>query len=174
METIIYNIKSEGIVRRKPVLYFSVYGTTKSVAREIAGLTKADLVEIKPVVPYDSHRDHYNALARSVKNEHDKDMRPKIKNEIYITDYDDIFIGYPIWWYTFPMIVYTLFDKYDFSGKAIIPFNTHLGSRDSGTYEVIRQLEPMAKVLDGLSVEMREAEHGAESVVNEWLKSHGY
>ena len=75
------------------VLYFSVYGTAKIVAEEIAKQTGADITEIEPVVPYDSDRDHYNALARYAKKEHDEDMRPEIKNEIDIASYDTIYIG---------------------------------------------------------------------------------
>ena len=73
-----------------------------------------------------------------------------------------------MWWYTFPMIIYTFFDKYDFSGKTIIPFNTHMGSGDGGTYDTIRKLEPKAKVLTGLPVEMRDAENGPAKAVERW------
>lgn len=155
------------------VLYFSVYGTAKAVAEEIAKQTGADLVEIEPVIPYDSNRGNYNALAAYAKKEHDEDMRPAIKNEINIDDYDNIFIGYPMWWYTFPMIIYTLFDKYDFSGKTIIPFNTHMGSSDGGTYKTIAELEPNARILRGLPVEMSAAERGCGSSVSTWLNSLG-
>lgn len=151
------------------VLYFSVYGTSKLVAEEIARQTGADLLEIEPVVPYDSDRNHYNALARLAKKEHDEDMRPAIKNELPIADYDTIYLGYPMWWYTFPMIIYTLFDRYDFSGKTIIPFNTHMGSRDGGTYRTIKELAPKAKVLEGLPVEMSDAERGPAKAVERWL-----
>ena len=153
------------------VVYFSVYGTAKIVAEEIARQTGADLTEIVPAIPYDSDRDHYNALARLAKKEHDEDMRPAIQNEIDIASYDRIYIGYPMWWYTFPMIIYTFFDKYDFSGKTIVPFNTHMGSGDGGTYETIRKLEPNAKVLEGFPVEMRAAENGPAKAVGKWLKS---
>lgn len=151
------------------VLYFSVYGTAKRVAEEIARQTGADIQEIVPLVPYDSDRNHYNALARLAKREHDEDMRPAIKNPIRLDGYDNIFIGYPMWWYTFPMILYTLFDQYDFSGRTIIPFNTHMGSGDGGTYQTIRKLEPNARVLAGLPVEMRDAERSAEAAVRRWL-----
>ena len=127
---------------KKLVLYFSVYGTAKAVAEEIARQTGADLMEIEPVVPYDSDRNHYNALAKLAKKEHDEDQRPAIKNTIPVGEYDTIYLGYPMWWYTFPMIIYTLFDQYDFSGKTIIPFNTHMGSGDGGTYATIRKLAP--------------------------------
>ncbi len=153
------------------VLYFSVYGTAKTVAEEIAKQTGADLVEIQPALPYDSNRENYNALAAYAKREHDEDMRPEIKNDINIKGHDNIFIGYPMWWYTFPMIIYTLFDKYDFSGKTIIPFNTHMGSSDGGTYRTIAELEPNARVLRGLPVEMSEAERGSEKAVAKWLKA---
>ena len=76
-----------------------------------------------------------------------------------------------MWCYTFPMIIYTLFEQYDFSGKTIIPFNTHMGSRDGGTYEMIRKLAPKATVLEGLPVEMSEAENGPADAVTKWLKS---
>ena len=153
------------------VIYFSVYSSTKIVAEEIARQTGADIREIIPAVPYDSDRSHYNALARYAKKEHDEDMRPAIREVLPIADYDTIYIGYPMWWYTFLMIIYTLFDQYDFSGKTIIPFNTHMGSRDGGTYETIKKLAPGARVLEGLPVEMSSAERGPAKAVEKWLKS---
>ena len=161
------------IMSRKLVLYFSVYGTAKAVAEEIARQTGADVMEIEPVVPYDSNRDHYNALAKLAKKEHDEDQRPEIKSEIPVGEYDTFYIGYPMWWYTFPMILYTMFDRYDFSGKTIIPFNTHMGSGDGGTYRTIRKLEPNATVLEGLPVEMTQAEKSPEPAVSAWLKKLG-
>lgn len=154
---------------KKLVLYFSVYGTAKKTAEEIAKQTGADLCEIEPAAPYDGNCDHYNALARLAKKERDEDMHPAIRNEIPVEDYDVIFIGYPMWQYTFPMILYTLFDRYDFSGKTVVPFNTHMGSGDGGTYQTIRELEPDATVLEGLPVEMRDAENGAEERIAKWL-----
>ena len=156
------------------VLFFSVYESTKAVAREIAAQTGADLVEIEPVTPYDSNRNHYNSLARYAKKEHDEDMRPAIKNEIDVDGYDNIFIGYPMWWYTFPMIICTLFEKYDFSGKTVIPFNTHMGSGDGGTYETVKELCPKSKVLPGLPVEMSDAERGVPEKISRWLAEINY
>lgn len=154
---------------RKLVLYFSVYGTTKIIAETVAMQINADISAIESAVPYDTDRNHYELLARRAKKEHDENMHPKIKSKININDYDVIFIGYPIWWYTLPMILYTLFETYDFSDKVIIPFNTHLGSRDGGTYETIRQLAPGAVVLKGLPIEMQEAEKNPASAVKKWL-----
>ena len=151
------------------VLYFSVYGTAKRIAGEIARQTGADIREIVPAVPYDGNRDHYPALLRTAQKEHDSDARPAIRESLPIADYDRIYIGYPIWCYTFPMIIYTLFGQNDFSGKTVIPFNTHMGSRDGGTYETIRELAPKAKILPGLSVEMRDAETDPAGIVSKWL-----
>lgn len=160
-------------MKKTLVLYFSVYGSGKKVAEEIAKETDSDLVEIEPVVPYDSNREHYNQLAALTKKEHDEDKRPAIKNKLPVDDYDTIFIGYPMWWYTFPMIIYTLFDEYDFSGKTIIPFNTHMGSGDGGTYKTIKKLAPKAEVLEGLPIEMNEAEADASAKIKPWLKKLG-
>ena len=155
------------------VLYFSVYGSTRAVAEEIARQIGADIAEMEPVAPYDSNRAHYDALAALAKREHDSDERPAIKNLPDISAYDTVFIGYPMWWYTFPMIVYTLFDELDFTGKTVVPFNTHMGSRDGGTYGTIAQLAPGATVLAGLPVEMSDAETGASAAVARWLDSIG-
>ena len=153
------------------VLYFSVYGTAKLVAEEIARQTGADIREIVPAVPYDGNRDHYRALLRVAEREHDTDARPGIKEKLPIADYDRVYLGYPMWCYTFPMIIYALFEQYDFSGKTIIPFNTHMGSRDGGTYQTIRELAPKANVFPGLPVEMRDAEEGPAAAVSRWLES---
>ncbi len=153
------------------VLYFSVYGTAQKVAKEIARQTGADILEIVPADAYDSDRSHYSALLRRAQKEHDTNARPVIKEQLPVADYDRIYIGYPMWCYTFPMIMYTLFEQYDFSGKTIIPFNTHMGSRDGGTYRTIRQLAPKANILTGLPVEMSSAETGAAKAVETWLKS---
>jgi flavodoxin len=71
-------------------------------------------------------------------------------------------------------IINTFLEAYDFSGKTIIPFNTHMGSGDGGTYKTIRELEPNAKVLEGLPVEMNAAEKGPEQAVGRWLKNIGF
>lgn len=157
-------------MKKALVLYFSVYGTAEKTAKEIAKQTGADIQEIVPAEPYDSNRDHYNALARRAKKEHDDDVRPAIRNPISIDDYDTIFIGYPMWWYTFPMIIYTLFDQLDFNGKTIVPFNTHMGSGDGGTYKTIKKLEPEARVLEGLPIEMSDAEKGDAEAIHNWLE----
>lgn len=153
----------------KAVVYFSVYETTKAVATEIALQTGADLIEIVPEVPYDGDRDHYDDLAAYAKREHDEDMRPAIANNIDLTAYSTVFVGYPMWWCTMPMIMYTFLEGADLSGKTVVPFNTHMGSKDGGTYRTVCELCPDSTVLDGLSVEMRAAETGPSAAVAKWL-----
>ena len=75
-----------------------------------------------------------------------------------------------MWWYTFPMVIYTLFETYDFAGKTVIPFNTHMGSGDGGTYETVKALCPKANVLPGLPVEMSDAERGVPEKISRWLE----
>ncbi|MFR5787297.1 MAG: flavodoxin [Christensenellales bacterium] len=88
--------------------------------------------------------------------------------------YDTIFIGYPTWWYDLPMVMYSFFDEYDFSGKTIIPFNTHNGSRFSGTIQTIEQLEPNATVIEnGFTVNERNAAK-SQSDIDKWLTGLGY
>ena len=154
---------------RRLVLYFSVYGTAKRVAEEIAFQTGADLLAIEPAVPYDNDRSHYNDLARRAKLGHDMQLRPIIQNTLSIAPYDEIFLGYPIWCDTVPMILLTLLEQADFSGKTVIPFNTHLGARDSGTWQLIREKLLQSQVLDGLAMEMHDAEASSSQAVSWWL-----
>ena len=151
------------------VLYFSVYGTAKRMAEEIAFQTGADLLAIEPAVPYDNDRSHYNVLARRAKLEHDMQLRPMIQNTLPIAPYDEIFLGCPIWCDTVPMILLTLLEQADFSGKTVIPFNTHLGARDSGTWQLIREKLPQSQVLDGLVMEMHDVEASSSQAVSRWL-----
>lgn len=82
--------------------------------------------------------------------------------------------GHAIWWYDMPQVLYSFFDEYDFSGKTIIPFNVHNGSRFSGTIETIQELEPEATVMtDGFTVNERDVPDAAGDVAD-WLEGIGY
>ena len=153
------------------VLYFSVYGSTRWVAAEIARQTGADLVEVIPAVPYDSDQEHYDALSCRVQREYDLDLRPAIRDPLPIDEYEVIFLGYPIWCLSCPMILRTFLEQYDLNGKTIIPFNTHMGSRDGGTWQLIRELAPGALVLEGLSIEMSDVAEKTPQAVRWWLNA---
>lgn len=85
--------------------------------------------------------------------------------------YDVIFIGYPNWWATIPMGVFTFFEEYDFSGKTIIPFCTHEGSRLGRSERDIKKLCPNSNVLEGLAI--RGSINKAQNSVSVWLRKLG-
>ena len=153
------------------VVYFSETGNTQALAKIISDQVGGDFRRIETVKAYPSG----NALYDYAKKERDDDARPELKDlGVNPEDYDVIFVGYPMWWYTLPMPMYTFFDAYDFSGKTIVPFNTHHGSGDGGTYETIKGFEPNATVLEGLPVEGNDMDKNQTSVVVNWLEKIGF
>ena len=127
--------------------------------------------DIAEIIPSEDYPLGYNELADAAKKEADSDARPAIEAlDIDPTSYDTVFIGYPIWWYKMPMVMETFFDTYDFTGVTIIPFNTHAGSHSGGTYDMIRDREPGANVVEGLAVRGEDAgKDSARNSVEEWL-----
>ena len=137
---------------KKLVAYFSASGITQKAAERIAKISGADLFEIKPSVPYTKEDlDWTNKNSRSSVEMKNPDSRPEIANRIpNISEYDTIFIGFPIWWYVAPTIIDTFIEGYDFSGKIIIPFATSGGSGFGKTVEILKALASKeAKWKDG-------------------------
>ena len=154
------------------VVYFSQSGNTQKLAKLISDRVGGDFVRIETVQTYPTE---YNELADFAKNERDNNIKPELKDlGINIDDYDTIFIGYPIWWYQMPMPMYTFFDTYNFDGKTIVPFNTHEGSGNGGTYDDIAELEPKATVLEGLPIRGGDMANDQSSKVDNWLKELGF
>ncbi len=149
-----------------------VLGNTQYVAYVIQENTGADIFRIEPKTPYTTNHDDLVDLA---KEEQNNNARPELKANVENLDqYDTIFIGYPNWWGDMPMILYSFFDANDFSGKTIIPFNTHGGSGFSDTINTISELEPGATVnQDGFTVS-RDNVQDAEPDIVDWLKGLGY
>ena len=112
------------------VAYFSASGTTARAAKALAQAAGADLYEIKPAQPYTSaDLDWMDKKSRSSVEMNDGNARPTIADKVEnMADYDTVFVGYPIWWYTAPRIVNTFLESYDFTGKTVIPFATSGGS----------------------------------------------
>ena len=112
------------------VAYFSASGVTKGVAQQLAEVTGGTLHEIKPAQPYtDADLDWRNKQSRSSVEMQDKSSRPAITDKLKnMQDYDIIYVGFPIWWYTCPTIINTFMEAYDFKGKTVIPFATSGGS----------------------------------------------
>lgn len=150
------------------IVYFSWSNNTETMANYIHEQIGGD---IERIVPVDAYPDNYNETADLAKAQQDNDERPQFEALAYDpTTYDTVFIGYPIWWYSLPMIMETFFDTYDFTGITIVPFNTHEGSKDGGTYEMIREREPGATVLEGLPIRGRDVnDTSSKDEVREWL-----
>lgn len=149
-------------------------GNTAMMASYMKEYLKADSFEIVPVKKYS---DDYEECKKEATNEMNANARPEIQNKIdNFDDYDTIFIGYPIWWGDMPMIIYTFMESYDFTGKTVIPFNTHEGSGNSGTYSTIKSKLSNANVnTNGLALTGRNArtDSGKDETLN-WLKELGY
>lgn len=175
---------SSGSVDKKGktlIVYFSrkdgVYGghlrvgNTKRIADFIQQTTGGDEYEIVPAKEYPKG---YQKTTEVAQQEQDDNARPKIKNKLpAVNGYDNIFIGAPIWWSEYPMIVRTFLDGVDLNNKNVIPFTTHEGSGLGNTKETLRNQYPNAKVLDGFSVNGTDAKN-AKSDVNDWLDNLGY
>lgn len=134
--------------------------------------TGADLFSIQTSVDYPGDIDELIDYASS---EQEEDVRPELTSHIEnLDDYDTVFIGYPLWWYDLSQVMDSFFDEYDFSGKTLIPFDVHNGSRLSDTVETIQELEPDARVItDGFAISQSTVAEETESVAEEvssWLQ----
>lgn len=150
------------------IVYFSHTNNTRTVAEHIQSLTGGDLLELKTVRQYP--REHNETVAVAVQ-ENKNNARPELATVFpaNMNDYDIIFVGYPVWEYTMPMALFSFFDQYKFSGKTVIPFSTHLGSRLGGGPRDIASLCPQATILDGLAIRGPEAAR-SRSDVERWLQ----
>ncbi|MBQ9314674.1 MAG: hypothetical protein IJ220_06785 [Clostridia bacterium] len=121
------------------VVYFSATGTTKQVAEYVKDETNADIFEIIPKEKYTSEDLNWNNNdSRTTKEQNDKNVRPEIENNIDISNYDLIFIGYPIWWGDCPRIVQSFIETGKLNGKTAIPFCTSGSSSISGSENTLK------------------------------------
>ena len=143
-------------------------GNLQVMAQAAVEATGGDLFSIIVTEPYNPE---YNSMAGAAQEDQRNGREFSFVNEIEnLEQYDTVYIGIPVWWGKLPQPMVSFFESYDFSGKTIIPFNTHMGSEDGGTYETIKELEPGATVLPGLPIEMQSAERGPETAVRDWLE----
>ena len=133
------------------VAYFSASGVTKGVAQQLAEVAGADLHEIKPAQPYtDADLDWRNKQSRSSVEMQDRKSRPAITSKLQnMKDYDVVYIGFPIWWYTCPTIINTFIEAYDFQGKTVIPFATSGGSSIKKASEDLKATYPKINWKEG-------------------------
>ena len=151
-------------------------GNTAIVAKMISEKTGADTFEILPETDYYPYT--YAELTDVAKKEQNENARPVIKDTLPdMSQYDTVFIGAPVWWGDWPMIMYTFFENADLSGKNLIPFSTHEGSGLSGFDKKLSSAVSDANVLTGLAIRGNDCQNdkaGVESKVDEWLSELGY
>ena len=145
-------------------------GNTEVIAKKIQGLTGSDLFQIETVKAYP---EDYTETTRVAQDELSGNARPELAGTVADLDsYEVIYLGYPNWWGTMPMAVYTFLDAYDFSGKTIVPYCTHEGSGLGSSERNIKKLCPTAKVLSGLAIRGSGVDR-ADKDVTSWLKKLG-
>ena len=158
------------------VVYFSWSGHLDSMAHWVADETGGDLYRVTAADPYP---EDYNATADRAKQEQDDDVRPEISVDItpeQMSEYDTIFLGFPVWWYDLPMPMWTFLENYDFSGKTIIPFFSHEGSSNgANALPTVEKLAVGATVRsdDALSIRGGNVD-SAENDVRAWVQGLNY
>ncbi len=157
--------KKEIDMSNKKVLiaYYSYSGNTKRVAEKIQQLTNGDIFEI---VPKKAYPNNYNDVVNLAKDEKQKDIKPELTDNGNVKDYDIIFLGTPVWWYTMASPVKTFISNNDFSGKTIVPFCTHGGGGASSTYIDMQKLAKGAKVTEGYTSYENSAK---DSEIADWI-----
>lgn len=160
--------ENDGQHSKTLVAYFSAQGHTKVVAEKVAAVTGGDLFEIEPVNIYtEEDLDGWNESARGTRESKDRTTRPEVANKVDgFENYDTVYLGFPIWWFTAPTIINTFLEQYDTEGKVIIPFATSGGSEYGDTEKDLRVSAPKAtfkpgKVLNGMD----------EPQIKEWIDS---
>lgn len=152
------------------VAYFSASGVTAKAAEALAKAAGADLYEICSEVPYtDADLNWNDKNSRSSKEMQDKNSRPALADtNVGIQNYDTIFLGFPIWWYTAPTIICTFLEAYDFSGKTIVLFATSGGSGFGRTADDLRgSVSPSTVIREGKVFQSRVS----ESEMEKWLRT---
>lgn len=154
-------------MKKRLVAFFSASGTTRKTAQMIAEAGNCDLYEITPKELYTkADLDWMNKKSRSSVEMNDKSFRPEIAGEeLNVDAYDEILLGFPIWWYVAPTIINTFLEKYDFSGKKIILFATSGGSGFGNTVKELQPSAPGATITEG-----RLLNRMSRQEISNWLK----
>ena len=130
--------------------YFSAEGTTAKKAKELAAAVGTDIYEIKPAQPYSAADIKWTNPLSRCNREWIKKARPALDDsQADIQNYDVIFLAFPIWYYTAPLIIRSFLEKYDFSGKKIVLFATSGGSGFGKTAQQLQSSAPGAQIIEG-------------------------
>lgn len=146
-------------------------GNTEIIAKKIDEKIEADIFEIIPLHEYPRH---YHKCTDVAKKEHDKNERPKIINIVsHMEQYDTIYLGYPNWWGTMPMCVWTFLENYDLSNKDIYPFCTHEGSGIATSIEDLKKLCPSSNIKKGFDIYGSQVEEDNQKL-QVWMEENEY
>ena len=150
------------------VAYFSATGTTRAIAVKLAAVTGGTLYEIRPEVAYtDDDLNWRNRKSRSSVEMADPTSRPAFVADLEEAgNYDRIFIGFPVWWYTAPTIINTFLETYDFSGKTVIFFATSGGSNIKKACADFRKQYPALNWKEGALLN-----RASEKEIRKWVEA---
>lgn len=166
-----YGQESSGSGASALVVYFSKTGNTQALAEQIHSLVGGDIFQVVTVKKYP---DEYRPTTEVARVELDNNERPELAAYVENMDsYNTIFIGFPNWWGTMPMAMYTFLEHYDLSGKTIVPFLTHGGGGLQRCEDDIRRVCANSTVTQPLVVNGSQA-RTAQSEVAAWLRSMGW
>lgn len=157
------------------VAYFSWSGNTRDAAKYVAQKLGADEFEIVREKAYPSE---YEACTEEAKREKEANERPAVKGKVEnMKQYDVVFVGVPVWWYTAPMPVFTFLEQYDFSGKTIIPFTTCYTAEYETLNDIVKATSG-SDHLEGLTIVTKEmggkGMDNKHSQIDEWLTRIGF
>lgn len=147
------------------VVYFSWSGNTRAAAEYVREILNTDIFEIIPANRYPSD---YSAMLSQYRREKERDTFPRLANNIDISQYDTIILGYPNWGGDLPWVVKSFLSANNFSGKRIAPLCTHGGGGFARSINSIRELCPNSTILEGFSINGREARNSKNNLQN-WL-----
>ena len=150
------------------VAYFSASGVTARVAETLAAAVGGDIFEMIPAKPYTkADLNWLDKKSRSTLEMKDRNCRTEIASRVDdMSQYDTVFVGFPVWWYREPSIIDTFMESYDFDGVKIIPFCTSGGSRIGDSGKNMQALAPGANVLPGERISAR----ATDSQIKDWAK----
>lgn len=142
-------------------------GNTEVAAEMIQQLTQAELFRLEPVQAYS---DDYNDCIAEAQADQRRDARPELKRyPESLNNYETIYLGYPNYWGTMPMCVFTFLERFDFTSKTILPFCTHEGSGMGRSETDVKRLCPGATIKKGLALQGGSVQ-SAKADIEKWLK----
>jgi flavodoxin len=160
-------ISAYGQNNKTLVVYYSRTGNTEAVAKQIQTLTNADIFCLETVKAYP---EGYQETTEVAKDEKSNNARPEIKEKVEnIDQYDTVFIGFPIWWGTHPMVIATFIENHNLEDKTIIPFCTHGGGGVGQGFNDMKKLTPKSNNKEGLSLSGSRA-NSSKPDIEKWLQ----